>query len=167
MLQYSGRHSSTLKHNNDHCLSADRLPNVYIMNVPWFREDSFTTVRWVMSPYVSFSGRFTYRVHCSVICPPVCHQWLRSQGCSIQVVQTTAQMSSFSSTLPPTANIRYYYVSTTPQLLGRVTTSDFLYMLMIIRDNCGFFLSSIRRLNCERNKWFSVLMSSDFYLRCR
>lgn len=41
---------------------------------------------------------------------PVCHQWPRSQGCSTQVAQTTAHMSSFSCTLPPTANIRYYMI---------------------------------------------------------
>lgn len=35
--------------NDDHRLSADRLPSVYIMKVPWFREDSFTTVGWVLS----------------------------------------------------------------------------------------------------------------------
>lgn len=26
-------------------LSADRLPSVYVMHVPWFREDSLTTAR--------------------------------------------------------------------------------------------------------------------------
>lgn len=34
-------------------LFADRLPNVYRIMVPWFREDSLTTVRLVMSVSVS------------------------------------------------------------------------------------------------------------------
>lgn len=37
-----------LKSNDNLVLSADRLPNVYRINVPWFREDSLTTVRWVL-----------------------------------------------------------------------------------------------------------------------
>ncbi len=99
------------------CLSADRLPNVYRINVPWFREDSLTTVRLVMSASVSkllflfLAEKVTYSLFLSwlhVICLSVCRQWLRSQGCSIQVVQTTPQVFFFSSTLPPTANIRYY-----------------------------------------------------------
>lgn len=47
-----------------------------------------------------------------VICLPACHQWRRSQGCSTQVVQTTPQVHSCSSTLPPTASIRYYLPAT-------------------------------------------------------
>lgn len=48
VLWSNSRHMCTqLKCDDNHCLSADRLPNVYRINVPWFREDSITTVRWV------------------------------------------------------------------------------------------------------------------------
>lgn len=85
-------------------MSAERLPNVYVMNVPWFREDSSTTVGWVPSAYLFCPLRQSSHPLFPLTCLPVCLHWPRSQGCSTPVAQTTAPTSSCSSTLPPTAS---------------------------------------------------------------
>lgn len=145
-----------LKHNEGYCLSADRLPNVYITNVPWFREDSFTTVRWVMSPFVSFFFFFFFpadlRIAFAVFCRVSTSVPSVTEISGMLHTSRPDNSSDVLLQLHTAPNCQYkVLLSTSPRLLGRVTTSDFLYMLMIIQDNCVL----------------SVLISSGFNLRCQ